>query len=245
VKNRKILNVIGKIALSIVTLLIIIVIGLYGAMWILVNGPSEEARRLFVISVDETSAGGFLARLYLSESEIAAIKADNKTEISDDKTDASLIQLPSNTEDTADTPVTENIQNDPENTDDVPITPPEDDDGIEVLDVEGATYNGKLMIIKDPTRVFVGIPGPYGEGYSGLTVASMIQKYDAVAGTNAGGFDDPNGTGTGGIPDGIVIYEGELKWGDLNSSYSLAGIDKNGILTKKEYLAKNDTGEIK
>lgn len=229
-KNRKILNVIGKIALSIVTLLIIIVIGLYGAMWILVNGPSEEARRLFVISVDETSAGGFLARLYLSESEIAAIKADNKTEISDDKTDASLIQLPSNTEDTADTPVTENIQNDPENTDDVPITPPEDDDGIEVLDVEGATYNGKLMIIKDPTRVFVGIPGPYGEGYSGLTVASMIQKYDAVAGTNAGGFDDPNGTGTGGIPDGIVIYEGELKWGDLNSSYSLAGIDKNGIL---------------
>jgi len=230
VKNRKILNVIGKIALSIVTLLIIIVIGLYGAMWILVNGPSEEARRLFVISVDETSAGGFLARLYLSESEIAAIKADNKTEISDDKTDASLIQLPSNTEDTADTPVTENIQNDPENTDDVPITPPEDDDGIEVLDVEGATYNGKLMIIKDPTRVFVGIPGPYGEGYSGLTVASMIQKYDAVAGTNAGGFDDPNGTGTGGIPDGIVIYEGELKWGDLNSSYSLAGIDKNGIL---------------
>lgn len=229
-KNRKILNVIGKIALSVVTLLVIIVIGLYGVMWILVNGPSEEARRLFVISVDETSAGGFLARLYLSEDEIQAIKEGNKSELSDDKTDASLIQLPSNTEDTADTPVTENIQNDPENTDDVPITPPEDDDGIEVLDVEGATYNGKLMIIKDPTRVFVGIPGPYGEGYSGLTVASMIQKYDAVAGTNAGGFDDPNGTGTGGIPDGIVIYEGELKWGDLNSSYSLAGIDKNGIL---------------
>ena len=229
-KNRKILNVIGKIALSIVTLLIIIVIGLYGVMWILVNGPSEEARRLFVISVDETSAGGFLARLYLSEDEIQAIKEGNKSELSDDKTDASLIQLPSNTEDTEDTPVTDNIQNDPENTDDVPITPPEDDDGIEVLDVEGATYNGKLMIIKDPTRVFVGIPGPYGEGYSGLTVASMIQKYDAVAGTNAGGFDDPNGTGTGGIPDGIVIYEGELKWGDLNSSYSLAGIDKNGIL---------------
>ena len=229
-KNRKILNVIGKIALSIVTLLIISVIGLYGVMWILVNGPSEEARRLFVISVDETSAGGFLARLYLSEDEIQAIKEGNKSELSDDKTDASLIQLPSNTEDTEDTPVTDNIQNDPENTDDVPITPPEDDDGIEVLDVEGATYNGKLMIIKDPTRVFVGIPGPYGEGYSGLTVASMIQKYDAVAGTNAGGFDDPNGTGTGGIPDGIVIYEGELKWGDLNSSHSLAGIDKNGIL---------------
>jgi len=58
----------------------------------------------------------------------------------------------------------------------------------------------------------------------------MIQKYDAVAGTNAGGFYDPNGQGTGGIPDGIVIYEGELLWGSLSSSYSIAGLDQNGIL---------------
>ena len=109
-------------------------------------------------------------------------------------------------------------------------TPIPDDDGIEVIDITGATYNGKLMIIDDPSRVFVGIPGPYGEGYSGLTVAAMIEKYGTVAGTNAGGFEDPNGQGTGGIPDGIVIYEGELKWGDLNGTYSLAGLDKNGIL---------------
>ena len=199
-------------------------------MWILVNGPSEEARRLFVISVDETSAGGFLARLYLSEAEIEQIKAGNKTEISDDKTDTSLIQIPSSTETEAETPDPENTVDDQGNGENTPITSPDDNDGIEVIDVEGATYNGKLMIIKDPSRVFVGIPGPYGEGYSGLTVAAMIDKYDAVAGTNAGGFDDPNGTGTGGIPDGIVIYEGELKWGELYSSYSLAGIDKNGIL---------------
>jgi len=223
-----------RIITSIVTFLIIAVIGLYGVMWILVNGPSEEARRLFVISVDETSAGGFLARLYLSEAEIEAIKSGNKTEISDDKTDASLIKLPSSTESTGDstsTPdETDSATDAPDVTDDTPLTPPEDDDGIEVVDITGATYNGKLMIIKDPTRVFVGIPGPYGEGYSGLTVANMIKKYGAVAGTNAGGFDDPNGQGTGGIPDGIVIYEGELKWGNLNSSYSLAGLDKNGIL---------------
>ena len=76
----------------------------------------------------------------------------------------------------------------------------------------------------------MGIPGEYGEDKHGMTVAAMAEKYGAVAGTNAGGFDDPNGTGTGGIPDGIVIYEGELKWGSLGSSYSLAGIDGNGIL---------------
>ena len=231
--KKKILNIIGKVLLSVVTLILIVVIGLYGVMWILVNGPSEEARRLFVISVDETSAGGFLARLYLSEAEIEEIKNGNKSEISDDKTDASLIKLPSDTEET-DTPVDSTDETDTQVTNPVQTeevtTPPADDDGIEVVDIVGATYNGKLMIIKDPKRVFVGIPGPYGEGYSGLTVAAMIDKYGAVAGTNAGGFVDPNGQGTGGIPDGIVIYEGELKWGSLSNSYSLAGIDRNGIL---------------
>jgi exopolysaccharide biosynthesis protein len=58
----------------------------------------------------------------------------------------------------------------------------------------------------------------------------MIEKYDCIAGTNAGGFYDPNGQGTGGIPDGIVIYEGELLWGDLSATYNLAGLDGNGIL---------------
>ena len=96
--------------------------------------------------------------------------------------------------------------------------------------MEGSTYNGKLMIISDPSRVFVGVPDSYGENSSGLTVASMIEKYDCIAGTNAGGFYDPNGSGTGGIPEGIVIYEGELLWGELYGSYSLAGIDADGIL---------------
>lgn len=231
--KNKAVKIVLRVITCIVTFLIIAVIGLYGVMWILVNGPSEEARRLFVISVDETSAGGFLARLYLSEAEIEEIKNGNKSEISNDKTDASLIEIPSNTTTDSSTDPSENtgdVSELPSDTNEPDVTPPEDNDGIEVIDIKGATYNGKLMIVKDPSRVFVGIPGPYGEGYSGLTVAAMIEKYGAVAGTNAGGFDDPNGQGTGGIPDGIVIYEGELKWGNLGSSYSLAGIDKNGIL---------------
>jgi len=231
--KNKAVKIVLRVITCIVTFLIIAVIGLYGVMWILVNGPSEEARRLFVISVDETSAGGFLARLYLSEAEIEEIKNGNKSEISNDKTDASLIEIPSNTTTDSSNDPSENtgdVSELPPDTNEPDVTPPEDNDGIEVIDIKGATYNGKLMIVKDPSRVFVGIPGPYGEGYSGLTVAAMIEKYGAVAGTNAGGFDDPNGQGTGGIPDGIVIYEGELKWGNLGSSYSLAGIDKNGIL---------------
>lgn len=242
-KKSKTKTIVARVAVCVLTFLLIVVIGLYGVMWILVNGPSEQARRLFIISVDETSAGGFLARLYLSEEEIAEIKNSASGEISDDKTDTSLIKLPDNTDNTDvgdDAPENPNApESSPVSGTNGDVTSSADNkndpskseqDGIEVVDINGATYNGKLLIIKDPRRVFVGIPDRYGEDAHGLTVAAMIDKYDAVAGTNAGGFVDPNGQGTGGIPDGIVIYEGELKWGSEGASYSLAGIDKSGIL---------------
>jgi len=224
-----------------ITLLLVLLFGAYSVMWILVHGPSPTARRLFVLSVKETSAAGFLADLYLSEDEIAEILKTSE-EVDGAEQDLSMITLPQNRPDIY-IPVqnvtgengdeTQGTARPAETVSEESTAPPSEKartDGIEIIDITGQTYNGKMLIISDPVRVFVGVPDSYGEGSSGLTVASMIQKYDAVAGTNAGGFYDPNGQGTGGIPDGIVIYEGELLWGSLSSSYSIAGLDQNGIL---------------
>ncbi len=227
--------IIGRVCVVTVTVLLVLLIAAYGIMWILVNGPSPTARRLFVLSVKETSAGGFLADIYLSEDEIAAIIGTNGEEQVGEKVDTSLIQLPGVTP-PADASIETDVNNptdtskdDPPVTD-VPVVVPEDPtDGIEVVDIRGSTYNGKMLIINDPKRVFVGVPDRYGEDASGLTVTQMVEKYDCIAGTNAGGFYDPNGQGTGGIPAGIVIYEGKLLWG-TSGSYSIAGLDKNGIL---------------
>lgn len=228
------------------TVLILLLVTAYSVMWILVNGPSPTARRLFVLSVKETSAAGFLADLYLSDAEIEEILGGSGNSIEEEEQmDVSLISLPNRS--TEETQIPENTGSDTPDQQEAPDNKPasaetkaaetdalqgtsDSTDGIEVIDVEGSTYNGKLMIISDPSRVFVGVPDSYGENSAGLTVASMIEKYDCIAGTNAGGFYDPNGTGTGGIPEGIVIYEGELLWGELYSSYSLAGIDADGIL---------------
>ncbi len=226
-----------RIPVVVLTVLIILIGTLYSVMWILVNGPSPTAKRLFVLSVKETSAGGFLADIYLSSDEIDTILNGSGGGLTDDLTDSSLIQLPqNNTNDDSQIDGSGNgggIITVPSETDTETSDGEENgnkESGITVVDITGSTYNGKLMIIDDPSRVFVGIPGEYGAGHSGLTVADMIDKYGAVAGTNAGGFYDPGGQGTGGIPDGIVIYEGELKWGEPGSTYSLAGIDANGIL---------------
>ena len=207
---------------------------LYGAMFIIVNGPSPTVGKLFVLSLKETSAGGFLAHWYMSDEEIAALQAEKAEELSTEINPA-LIKLPERVEDET---------NDGTN---IPSVEPSTGDenqkdprleGIEIHEVSGGTYNGKMLVINDPTRVFVGVPDRYGENAHGLSLSAMIEKYDAVGGTNAGGFVDPNGSGTGGIPDGIVISEGNLLWGELDASYSLAGLDANGLL----YVGKM-TGE--
>lgn len=230
-------TIFGRICVCVATAVLLLLLIAYGTMWILVNGPSQTTRRLFVLSVKETSAGGFLADIFLSDEEIAAILApadDGNTQ--QDEQDLSMVVVPpKQEEDTfADSTDRETSEKSPiestEATDQAPDTNAAADAGIEILDIKGSTYNGKLMIISDPSRVFVGVPDSYGENSRGLTVAKMIEKYDCIAGTNAGGFHDPNGQGTGGIPDGIVIFEGELLWGNLGSSYNLAGLDKNGIL---------------
>lgn len=227
-KNNGLAAKVGKICLrSLIIIgitLLLLLVGVYFAMFVMVNGPSPTVGKLFVLSLKETSAGGFIADMYMSAEEISLLQSE-KAEEESSEINTALIKLPDIDDETnrVDTEAS-----DPDNSENIPKN--RRLEGIEIHDVSGGTYNGKMMVVKDPTRVFVGVPDRYGEGASGLSLSRMIEKYDAVGGTNAGGFVDPNGSGTGGIPEGIVISEGELLWGDMGSTYSLAGLDEKGIL---------------
>jgi len=193
--------------------LVMLFLLLYAVIGVIILGPSDYAGKLMVTTLMETSAAKFVPHMYMSSAEVQKIIA-REEEATDIEVESTLIKLPAKIEESEDAPV-----------DTVPEEP------IEIHDVKGPTYYGKMMIVKDPTRVFVGIPKDgFGADKSGMTVHAMIEHYDAIGGTNAGGFYDPNGNGTGGIPDGIVIYEGELLWGNPGSYYSIAGIDKDGLL---------------
>ena len=192
-----------------------------GMVFILVKGPSSEARRLFVLSVKETSAGGFLAHIFLNDAEVEKILNLGKSETATGKTDAALIEIPEYM--------------------DVQSTR---DDDVEVISVHYAGSVGKMMIIKNPARVILGIPDRFGSDASGLTLRDMIEKYNAIGGVNAGGFWDPDGMGTGGVPDGLIIEGGKLLWGDRNTVYGVIGLDRDHILhvgkmTAQEALDRN------
>lgn len=184
--------------------ILLLAAGIMGAMLVLTHGPSPTARSLFVLSVRETSAVGFLANIFVSDAEIAEIEAAAAADNSPEATDTSLITISENPKDSG-------------NAGDVEIT-----------DVSGPSFRGKLMIVSDPSRVFVGTPEKYGG--AGLTLRQMGERYDVVGGVNGGGFDDPGGSGKGGVPEGIVISGGKLLCDGENRRWPTAVIDDEGIL---------------
>jgi cytoskeletal protein RodZ len=96
-KASRFFGFLGKLLLFLVETALLLVIALYGVMFVLAKGPSPTARDLFVMSVRETSAVGWLANIYFTDEEIA--KIENRVEVEDYiETDTSLIQIPKETE---------------------------------------------------------------------------------------------------------------------------------------------------
>lgn len=192
-----------------ITVLMILLFAI-GVVAILMKGPSSEATRIFTMSAQETSAIKWLPKLFISENEFNDILhpvqvTDDYEELPFDKSVATTAE------------------------DDTVIAEEEELPEIEIVDLLGSSYKGKLMIVRNPARVTVGAIDSFGG--VGKTLSAFLDKYDAVGCTNAGGFMDENGSGKGGIPDGIVIQNGQIVYGSAGSSYTgVAGFDENHIL---------------
>ena len=106
------------------------------------------------------------------------------------------------------------------------LPPDEDGDGIIVVDVMKKGFNGTMIIVLDPSRVFAGYPGFYGG--NGMLLEELVRRYDAVGGINGGGFIDEDGGGSGGFPEGLTIIQGEAYfWAPSGAS---AAFDEDNVL---------------
>ncbi|WP_094183206.1 phosphodiester glycosidase family protein [Paenibacillus sp. MER 180] len=90
----------------------------------------------------------------------------------------------------------------------------------------GASFSGYLMIVNDPSKIRIGVPGKAGRGEK---VSSMVKRTGALAGVNGGGFADPNWEGNGFKPIGVVINDGKLYYNGVGKKNTqIVGIDKDG-----------------
>lgn len=229
-------KIILRSVLVLFTLLFLVTGGLLGAIMIIEFGPSEKARDLFVVSMMETSAAQFLATSFLGQEKVDEIMAANAIQITDEITDTELVVIGGKKDGSVSLNVGDktNDTNGEKNiipgSDGQEVDP--DGDGIDIVEVIGSTYRGKMMIVYDPTRVFVGVSGEFGEDKYGKTIDEIYGSYDnIVAGINGGGWDDRPGHGTGGEPYGIVMSQGEVLWGGpLSTSWECCAITNEGKL---------------
>lgn len=198
--TKKVLKNVSRVLITLLVTIAIFVCFLYGVMAMLVFGPSKTAKTQFVLSVRETSAIGFLANLFVSNEEINRIEAENSIKDTTEVTNTSLVST-----DTATS-----------------------SDNIEVIDIKGSSFKGKLMIIDDPSRLFVGTVESFHEG-EGEVVANMAERYGAVAGINGGEFVDGVTTYTA-MPVGLVMVNGEVLNGNEDETYHVTGISNDNKL---------------
>ncbi|KLU60056.1 hypothetical protein CEB3_c34870 [Peptococcaceae bacterium CEB3] len=104
------------------------------------------------------------------------------------------------------------------------------DNGIKIQNIQGQSFRGKVMLIKDPKRIKVAVTNQLGT--AGELLTHLVQQSEAVAGINAGGFNGPSWGGSGGSPEGLTVHGGKLVYNDIGSKKAeeLIGIDDQGKL---------------
>lgn len=177
---------------------------LLGAIYIICKGPSPAARDLFVHTVMETSAAKFTARIFLSEEEVQAILDKNGVLETGEVTQAG------GEFEAGDAQVPK--------------------DTIELHDVTGGSFKGKMLVVHDPSRVRVAAIASFDPEGKGQKLEQLVADAGAVAGINGGGFADENGVGSGSVPLGLVIQQGQLRAGGMDQEYSVIGFDESDHL---------------
>jgi exopolysaccharide biosynthesis protein len=137
---KKVLKVILKVSIYLVTILLFIVVNLFLAFKIFCYGPSTSAKDLFVTTFLETGKLKFIVSLVLPKGEISRIVNQNSLKSMNSDVDENLIGT---TNDNDNQIITENIS--------------------------GDTYEATMMIIKNPAKVFVGTTYPWSEYGSELS----------------------------------------------------------------------------
>jgi len=227
-----------RVGLCVLTALALVLVAALGAGYIGFKGPSKSLGDLLTVSMLETSALKFVPRIYYSEAEVEAIKARNEVGELEDETDTSMIVIAGPTPE----PGSEDVS---------PVSTPKpenlivEENGLQIFEVHGPTYNGWIMVVQDPSRVSVGVCRENFNSKPGLVLHDIAARYNAIAAINGGGFSDEGGLGNGGRPIGLVISNGEvLNKASINSDHNIVmGFDQDnklvvGKMTSEEAVKK-------
>lgn len=187
-------------------------IGIF-SIWLVFYGPYTNIRDTFVATAMTTMSHHYLAEIFLSDQKINEIMAKKKEVVSVAQQDPTTINVNSETD--------------------------KGTDGIEVIDIKENHFSGKLMVVKDAKRIEVGATPNIGK--YGATLSDIVKTNNAIGGINAGAFVDDKMIGTGGLPSGIIIQNGQIIYSQAGYKYfQIVGFDDKGVLIIRDHMSIDD-----
>ncbi|MBO4883449.1 MAG: phosphodiester glycosidase family protein [Lachnospiraceae bacterium] len=204
----------GRIALVLLTIILISVTGLYFFMRNVYNGP-EAARNLMASTIQETGQLKFVNKIFLSEEEIEEVTNRNSMGTLDAEVDLGLIKVGGDAE---------NIEaaTEGETAEEFDIN------GFELIEISGRTYLAKMMIVNDPSRVKLTTiyDGSWKE--YGKTLDELVDGGNFLGGINGGEYQSDSNKG--GQPKGLVVCDGEIQYNNPQQGDVMVGFNRDNIL---------------
>ena len=225
--KRTIINVVVRTLISILTVAALLVVAVFLIMNLLFNGPSPAARNVLTMSLKEASATKWIPALFLGEKTVSEIENSGKDLFADD--------IGNNVNDDAQTSDPGTVQIDTSNS----LNSTSDEwkdypDGIRIENVSGDTYNAYVMIVRDPSAVYLATStDKFTTSIPGHRITEQIEIEGAIAGINAGAFNDDGSTSptVGSVPQDLVVSHGKVVWESGKAPQEgFAGFNKDNVL---------------
>ena len=229
-------RIIRRFFLLLFTVVVMAAVALVLVMNMIFNGPSTAAREMLTMALIEASATKWVPALFIGEDGVAEIRTSINVELEEDVTDISeiIIQMgasqgSSSADEWKDHP-----------------------DGIKITTEYGPTYTAHVMLVRDPSQVYVGVSNEKGfsRNVPGMRLTEAIEEYNALAAVNAGAFFDNGTTGSevGSTPEGLVYSKGSCVWkhgAPPNGLRGFAGFTEDNVLVVAKEMTQSKADELK
>lgn len=180
----------------IVSLSSLFVVGV-SAFLFLFYGPWDGFRNFWITSAMTTMNHRYLATWFYSDEVIQKVLESNTITEIDEVTDPNSIKFRKYT--------TAIYRNEYEKE---ILTKDEGNDLYKVINVSGTSYQGFLVAVYDPSRIYLATTNYLGK--RGEDILTVSKREGAVIAMNAGGFYDPDWNSNGALPHGTVISKGQV-----------------------------------
>ena len=248
IRTHTVINILKKTGLSFLLLLFALLLFLWGTMFVIAHGPSTTMRNLLVGMALQSGGVKFLPYTVLSVNTINEILAEDAQGITEvyDPSDAERYVVKIITNENGERIEVKVLVNDDgsavitDENGNTEVTEYDEweyaIDGIQFITVTRSNFKAYMLIIRDPSRVYLACASDF-TGEVGKNCFEIAEQENAVATINAGLFSIAKGEGR--YPIGLTYSGGKCVWNDGNTGLTFIGFDTDNKLIVSDTMTKS------